>query len=42
MNDVDDVDDFLAPAEWNWKPEYDVDRFFDDYFLTEIGKWYGK
>lgn len=38
----EDVDDSLARAEWDWKPEYDVDRFFDDYFLPEIRKRYGK
>jgi threonine 3-dehydrogenase len=37
-----DVDDTLARTEWNWSPEYDVDRFFDDYFLPEIRKRYGK
>jgi threonine 3-dehydrogenase len=38
----EDVDDSLARTEWNWKPDYDVDRFFDDYFLPEIRKRYGK
>ena len=38
----DDVDDALARADWNWKPDYDVDKFFDEYFLTEIRKRYGK
>jgi len=37
-----DVDDTLARTEWNWSPEYDADRFFDDYFLPEIRKRYGK
>jgi threonine 3-dehydrogenase len=37
-----DVDDSLARAEWNWKPDYDTDAFFDDYFLPEIRKRYGK
>jgi len=36
----EDVDDSLARAEWGWKPEYDVDKFFDDYFLPEIKKRY--
>jgi threonine 3-dehydrogenase len=35
-----DVDDSLARADWGWKPDYDVDRFFDDYFLPEIRKRY--
>ena len=38
----EDVDDSLARTEWNWKPDYNVDRFFDDYFLPEIRKRYGK
>ena len=38
----EDVDDSLARADWNWKPDYDVERFFDDYFLPEIRKRYGK
>jgi threonine 3-dehydrogenase len=38
----EDVDDSLARAEWNWNPDYDADRFFDDYFLPEIRKRYGK
>lgn len=38
----EDVDDSLARAEWGWKADYDADRFFDDYFLPEIRKRYGK
>lgn len=38
----EDVDDSLARTEWNWKPDYDVDKFFDEYFLPEIRKRYGK
>ncbi len=38
----EDVDDSLARAEWNWNPDYDADAFFDDYFLPEIRKMYGK
>lgn len=38
----EDVDDTLARSEWNWKPDYDVDKFFDEYFLPEIRKRYGK
>ena len=37
-----DVDDTLARTDWNWKPDYDTDAFFDDYFLPEIRKRYGK
>jgi len=38
----EDVDDALACTDWGWRPDYDVDRFFDDYFLPEIRKRYGK
>jgi threonine 3-dehydrogenase len=38
----EDVDDSLARSEWNWKPDYNADAFFDDYFLPEIRKRYGK
>jgi threonine 3-dehydrogenase len=36
----EDVDDSLARKEWGWEPEYDVDRFFDEYFIPEIKKRY--
>ncbi len=36
----EDVDDTLARTEWGWKPDYDVDRFFDEYFIPEIKKRY--
>jgi len=38
----EDVDDSRARADWNWKADYDVDRFFDQYFLPEIRKRYGR
>lgn len=38
----EDVDDSRARSDWNWSADYDVDRFFDDYFLPEIRKRYGK
>ncbi len=38
----EDVDDTHARADWGWKPDYDVDKFFDQYFLPEIRKRYGK
>ena len=38
----EDVDDALARTEWGWKPDYDTDAFFDDYFLPEIRKRYSK
>jgi nucleoside-diphosphate-sugar epimerase len=37
-----DVDDALARRDWGWQPDYDVDSFFDDYFLPEIRKLYGR
>ncbi len=38
----EDVDDSLARHEWGWHPDYDVDAFFNDYFLPQIKKRYGK
>ena len=38
----EDVDDSPARADWGWQPEYDVDRFFDDYFLPEMHRKYPK
>ncbi len=38
----EDVDDSLARAEWGWKPDYDEEAFFDEYFLPQIRKRYGK
>ena len=38
----EDVDDSLARAEWGWKPDYTAEAFFEDYFLPEIKKRYGK
>jgi threonine 3-dehydrogenase len=38
----EDVDDSLARADWGWRPDYSADAFFDDYFLPEIKKRYGK
>ncbi len=37
----EDVDDSRAQHDWNWKPDYDADAFFDEYFLPEIKKRYG-
>jgi threonine 3-dehydrogenase len=36
----EDVDDSLARIEWGWQPEYNVDKFFDEYFIPEIKKRY--
>ena len=38
----EDIDDARARKDWGWKPDYDVDRFFEEYFLPEIRKRYGK
>jgi threonine 3-dehydrogenase len=38
----EDVDDALARKDWGWKPDYDVDKFFNEYFLPEIKKRYQK
>lgn len=38
----EDVDDTLARKDWGWKPEYDVDKFFNKYFIPEIKKRYQK
>jgi threonine 3-dehydrogenase len=38
----EDVDDSRARKDWNWKPDYDMDRFFEEYFLPEIRKRYGR
>ena len=38
----EDVNDSLARADWGWQPDYDADTFFEEYFLPEIKKRYGK
>ncbi len=38
----EDVDDTRARSEWGWKPDYSMDRFFDEYFVPEIRKRYGE
>jgi len=38
----EDVDDSLARKDWGWKPDYEVDKFFNEYFLPEIKKRYQK
>lgn len=35
-----DVDDSLARRDWDWKPDYSADAFFEDYFLPQIRKRY--
>jgi threonine 3-dehydrogenase len=36
----EDVNDSLARTDWGWKPDYNADAFFDDYFLPEIRRRY--
>jgi threonine 3-dehydrogenase len=38
----EDVDDARAREDWGWLPDYDEDKFFEEYFLPEIRKRYGK
>ncbi len=34
------LDDSKARQEWGWNPDFDEDRFFNEYFLPEIKKRY--
>jgi threonine 3-dehydrogenase len=36
----EEVNDVLARKDWGWKPDYNADKFFDEYFLPEITKRY--
>lgn len=36
----EELDDSKARKEWGWKPDYDVERFFNEYFLPEIRRHY--
>jgi threonine 3-dehydrogenase len=36
----EDLDDSRAREDWGGAPDYDVHRFFDDYFLPAIRKRY--
>jgi threonine 3-dehydrogenase len=36
----EDVDDSPARRDWDWKPEYDVDRAFDEYLIPNIKRRY--
>jgi threonine 3-dehydrogenase len=38
----EDVDDSLARKDWGWMPDYNVEKFFNEYFLPEIKKRYQK
>ena len=35
-----DLDDSSACRDWDWKPEYDVERAFDEYLVPNIRKRY--
>jgi threonine 3-dehydrogenase len=36
----EDVDDSLARRDWGWKADYDVEAFFEGYFLPQIRQRY--
>ena len=36
----EDVDDSPARRDWNWKPDYEVNRAFDEYLIPEITRHY--
>ena len=38
----EDIDDFQARRDWGWQPDYDVNRFFDEYLLPNIRQRYKK
>ncbi|MCK6456451.1 MAG: NAD-dependent epimerase/dehydratase family protein [Phycisphaerae bacterium] len=35
-----DVDDSAARREWNWRPDYDADRAFNEYLIPTISDYY--
>lgn len=35
-----DLDDSAARRDWNWKPEYPIDRAFDEYLVPNIRRRY--
>ena len=37
-----DIDDSAARMDWNWAPEYDVDRAFNDYLIPTIKQRYAR
>lgn len=37
-----DLDDSSARQEWNWKPQYDEDRSFNEYLIPNISKRYAE
>jgi threonine 3-dehydrogenase len=38
----EDIDDALARKDWGWNPEFDEDRFFNEYLLPKIRERYKK
>ncbi len=36
----EDMDDAKARQEWGWEPDYNEEKFFNEYFLPEIRKRY--
>ena len=38
----EDVDDAAARRDWDWQPDFDVERFFDEYLVANIRKMYRK
>jgi nucleoside-diphosphate-sugar epimerase len=37
-----DIDDSAARHDWGWKPDYDVDRAFDEYLVPAVVRRYGR
>jgi len=35
-----DIDDSAARMDWNWRPEYEVDRAFEEYLIPQIRRRY--
>jgi nucleoside-diphosphate-sugar epimerase len=35
-----DIDDSAARMDWNWRPEYEVDRAFEEYLIPHIRRRY--
>lgn len=35
-----DVDDSAARRDWDWQPDYDISRAFDEYLVPEISAYY--
>ncbi len=35
-----DIDDSMAQRDWNWSPDYDADRAFEDYLIPNVRQRY--